>query len=444
MTKYATISLLLFAAIVSAAELPQVFSCGRQGSVGGLGGGTDLTRFIVDTTQFPDARCNDGTPAIFYYGAATRVADRDKWLIFLQGGGSCTDGQLCAQRWCSVDTNYGMDKMTSSLSRPSIRGDGFLNPDPQNQFGSWNRVLIFYCSSDVWSGNNVRTLSATVGDGTMREYDIRFKGMRIIDAVLDTLRNAGFGRRRVARHDEKAVGPWPDLDDAEAVLFAGSSAGGAGVRANLDRVGTKLKTTNPGLDYRGVIDASYGTQTEFLDFSRSTFCTNQPSYGCSYESFVRATGEFLHVGMWGAGLEESCERWHATNAPGTEWRCSDHEHVMLHHITTPLFIHQDMQDTQVGGNFVEPGFGTPSDFARRVEEELRTLPAPEEPRGGEPGRHVPQCTDHESFTNDAAAFRVRIDGVSYHDAVWNWWRGVQPIVLVRPFTGTPGRAPECP
>jgi hypothetical protein len=39
---------------------------------------------------------------------------------------------------------------------------------------------------------------------------------------------------------------------------------------------------------------------------------------------------------------------------------------------------------------------------------------------------------------------VKIAGVSYHDAVWNWWTGAQPQQLIRPFTGTPGRAPECP
>src|SRR6185436_8287851 len=104
----------------------------------------------------------------------------------------------CAQRWCSVDTNYGMDKMTSSLSKPLIRGVGFMNPDPRNHFGSWNRVLIFYCSSDAWGGDSVRTLSASLSNGATREYLMYFKGTRIVDAVLDTLRNANAsGRRRV-------------------------------------------------------------------------------------------------------------------------------------------------------------------------------------------------------------------------------------------------------
>lgn len=72
------------------------------------------------------------------------------------------------------------------------------------------------------------------------------------------------------------------------------------------------------------------------------------------------------------------------------------------------------------------------------------MPVPEEPRATTPGVFVPQCTDHESFTTDAPVFRVKIAGVSWHDAVWNWWTGAQPQRLVRPFSGTAAAAPECP
>jgi Pectinacetylesterase len=450
MTRSLALAALLFAsaALYAANPIPQVIPCGQQGVAGGLGTGTELTRVTVDTVTFPEAVCNDGTPAVFYYGAATKPEDRNKWIIFLQGGGACFDGQTCAQRWCSIDTNYGMDKMTTSLTKPQIRGVGFMNPDPQNRFGTWNRVLIFYCSSDAWNGTATRTVQATLGNAT-GEFEIHFKGVRIIDAVLDTLRYASPRyRRRVVRHSteesEVDATSWPDLDAADAVIFGGSSAGGGGVRSNLDRVAAKLRATNPTLDIRGVTDAVYATQSEFSDYTKTTYCANDPARGCSYEAFNKATRASINLGLYGSLDDVSCAQWHATNAPGTEWRCSDGEHVTMHHLSTPFFLRQDLQDPQIGGEFVAAGFGTPSEYAQRVESELRALPVPEEPRGATPGVFAPQCGDHEAFTTDEAVFRVRINGVNWHDAVWNWWTGAQPQQLVRKFTGTPGDAPECP
>lgn len=90
-----------------------------------MGGGIDLARFTIDVARYPEAVCNDGTPAVFYYGGYTKPEDRNKWIIFLQG--SCIDGQSCTERWCSIDTNYGLDKMSTSLSEAQIRGAGFLS-----------------------------------------------------------------------------------------------------------------------------------------------------------------------------------------------------------------------------------------------------------------------------------------------------------------------------
>ena len=429
--------------------LPQVFQCGKQGVAGGLGAGTEMTRITVDVERYPEAICNDRTPAIFYYGRYTKEEDRDKWIIFLQGGGSCTTGQLCAERWCGIDTNYGMDKMSTSLSKPQIRAQGFLSPDARNRFGSWNRVLIFYCSSDGWAGTGTSVVQATVNNVPPREFEIHFKGQRIIDGVLDTLRYAGVHRKhRAARHDDSAAAPatlsWPDLDNAKAVMFAGSSGGGAGVRANLDRVGAKLRATNPNVVYRGVIDAIYATLSENKNYALSVYCANDPLRGCSYETFTKESRVAIDQALFATVDDASCLQWHTANAPGTEWRCSDGEHVNFHHLSTPFFIRQDLLDESLGSGYVETGFGPGTEYAMRVEQEMRNLPVPEEARGAEPGLFIPQCTDHESFTHDDRVFDVKLAGVSWHDAVWNWWTGAQPQKLIRPFTGKVERAPECP
>ncbi|HKR64194.1 MAG TPA: pectin acetylesterase-family hydrolase [Thermoanaerobaculia bacterium] len=434
----------VFTLAAAAAPISSVLPCGATGTVGGLGAGIDLARYTIDTSKFPNAVCNDGTPGVFYYAPATREEDRNKWFIFLQGGGGCRDGQSCAERWCHVNTNYGMDKMTSSLTKPFIRGNGFLDPRPDNHFGSWNRVLIFYCSSDAWRGTKSGEHSATAGSTTVT-FTLQFRGSQIIDAVLDTLRNDVRGSRRHAvRHsvETDAVPAWPDLDSATHVLFAGSSAGGVGARSNADRVGAKLRATNPNLvDYRALFDASQSPESEKRDFTRTTYCAKDPR-GCSYASFFAAEDEH-GTDTFGARRDESCLAWHAANKPGTEWYCEDIGHVTLYHVTSPFFIHQDLQDPQVGGEYVDANFGTMTDYGAKLDAELHALPVPEEPRAATPGIFAPQCTDHESVTNDTATFDVRVGGLSYYDTVWNWWTGAQPQQVIRPFT-QPGKAPGCP
>jgi hypothetical protein len=185
-----------------------------------------------------------------------------------------------------------MDKMSTSLSKAQIRGNGFLASDARNRFGTWNRVLVYYCSSEQWAGTKAGTLTA-IAVGQSREYDIQFRGSFIVDAVLDTLRNSGpGGRRRIVRHAEGATpdaAAWPDLDEATHVLFAGSSGGGNGVINNADRVEAKLRAANPGLtDFRTVIDAIFTPDTSMLDYTQTPHCAKDPAR-CTYEGFQRTS-----------------------------------------------------------------------------------------------------------------------------------------------------------
>lgn len=429
---------LLVILLTTAPPPGDVFSCGKSGAAGGLAAGTDMVRYTVDTRRYPEALCNDGSPAVFYFAPHTAPEDRGKWIVFLQGGGGCSSGQDCAERWCSIDTNFGMDKMTSTLTKPAIHAGGFLNPDPRNRFGTWNRVLIHYCSSDNWAGTSTLVTDATLQGGAPRQYSIHLKGSRIVDAVLDTLR--GSGKRRAVRPAAAgADGPWPDLDTASHVILAGSSAGGGGVRNNADRVAEKLRSTNAALaDFRAVIDASNAMQQSDLDYAGSALCAADPA-GCAYETYMQKAWNETEVAFRKARGDASCVTFHA----GEEWRCADNQHVLMHHVTTPFFIRADLQDQLVSGNFVEAGFGTFAEFGTKLESELRALPLPEEPRGATPGVFAPQCRHHEAFTDNEPVFQVRVDGSSFHDLLWNWWRGTQPQQAIRRFAGA-GAAADCP
>lgn len=464
MTRYAAlVAVLIISSSLSGATLDKKLPCGRPGEAGGLGAGTDMNRISIDNRRYPDAVCNDSTPGTFYVSRFTREEDRNKWVIFLQGGGGCSSGQECAERWCSAGTNFGMDKMSSSLAKPAIRGNGIFERRETNRFSGWNHVLIYYCSSDNWAGNKFNTLSSSSASGGAIEFDIHFRGAKIIEAVIDTLRAPGDARVRGVRATASTASGLPDLDEATEVLFGGSSAGGGGIRNNADKVRTILRSNNVrctgssgcALVYRAAVDASFGPDSQDVDFSRSAFCASDPKL-CSYEGVFTARYASVVVGTWGAEFDDSCVAWHRTNAPGTEWRCADGEHLFANHLTSELFARQDLQDQLITGNFVEAGLGSALDFGRLQEADLREMPnlstRAEEGPSAAGGRSVavfgPQCTDHESFTSTRAFYNVKVTqgGVAYsfHDVLWNWWSGAFPQVVIRSFTGRAGAAPECP
>ena len=55
--------------------------------------------------DYPEAVCNDGSPAVYYKQGAT-TATLDKMLVFLEGGGACASKEECLERCGSEDTWY--------------------------------------------------------------------------------------------------------------------------------------------------------------------------------------------------------------------------------------------------------------------------------------------------------------------------------------------------
>jgi hypothetical protein len=426
-----------------------------------------LFRVDVNLDNFPDAVCNDGSGAVFYVRRYSNEADQNKWHIHLQGGGGCQDGLSCAQRWCSVQTNFGADKMSTTFKPlpTSIRGPGLFSPDPRNNFAGWNHVLIYYCSSDNWSGTarNVQ-LSVTGPGGNTIQYRIHFQGANILDAVIKTLQRLPGGLPVTYQNAERETITMPDLDTATHVLFSGTSAGSGGVRHHADRIGQTLRRDNVQcqsgqtcpLVFRAVIDAGYGPKFEDLDYTNFVGCLNPPFF-CNYTALMQHQWNNVSMGLYQAQVDQSCVEWHRTKQPGTEWKCADLEHVMENHITTPYFVRADLQDELKRGNFVEAGFGTEDDFGQATYDQLLKLPNLDSfaeegsvMSGGTPlatpGIFGPQCTQHVGLTDNRAFFDVKVPsgGVSYnaHQVLWNWWMGQSPQRVIYPYTG-PGPAPTC-
>src|SRR4029453_3566540 len=64
------------------------FAPPRKARTGAVRKGTHLMKVTLALVQHPDAICNDGSPGVIYVRRASVAPDENKWVLFLQGGGS--------------------------------------------------------------------------------------------------------------------------------------------------------------------------------------------------------------------------------------------------------------------------------------------------------------------------------------------------------------------
>ncbi len=414
----------------------QALDCGTATSVGGLADGNDaiaLAQHAIDTAAFPDALCNDGSTAVFYYRPATDPAATNKWVIELMGGGGCHSADQCAKRWCSVDTNFSKTQMTSTTSPPDTNGNGILArasdqalPAP-NPIEAYNQILIKYCSSDTWRGTqrDLAVEAAHPVTGVPVAYRIHFLGRRILEATLDTLRRDGapaltYGATQL-----------PDLDDATEVILAGASAGGGGTTFNLDWLQQRLAGQGSSAQVLGLIDSTFAPELVGLDFSTSTYCTAMNL--CTDAEFL-GYGYDVQTTTWGAEDELSCAQSHPTE----RWKCASDTHVIQNHLTTPFFVRQGLADGLISDLYVAGGIKTNGvaytlqRFGADVRAQLLGLPnlrtTAEEGASitKAAGGFGPVCDKHETLRSTADTFQVTItpsggDPTRMFD-VWLAWR----------------------
>ena len=439
---------------------------GVQGSAGNVMAGQVMFRVDIDPLEFPKTSCNDGTPSVFYVRTATESQFKNHWHISMQGGGGCRSGTDCANRWLSIGTNFGANKMSTSMNPANgISLGGIFHPDRSfNNFATWNHVFIYYCSSDGWRGTKSDVqLTATSNQGNSVDYRIHFHGANILNATIQMLKRT-HGQPVRYQDDRQQDHDMPDLDNADFVLFSGTSAGSNGIKHHADRVRESLMNTNVNctsrsscaLDFRAWIDAGYDPDFDDHDYGPTVLCTQLSL--CSYQQLMEYQWQDIDMNTYGALGEKSCIDWHRKNEPGTEWKCADGIHLIENHITTPFFLRQDQQDQLKRGNYIDAGFGSAADFGQGIYEQmleladLNILAEEGSVRSGgrpltTPGTFSPKCLHHESIRTNQSFFNVRVNEggtlYSYHDVLWNWVSGINPQQVIRPFDG-PGPAPGCP
>ena len=116
----------------------------------GSGGRHSLALHMLPNDLYPDAVCNDGTAAGFYYRKGGSddsgfLIEDPRWLVFLQGGGWCWDEESCEQRKGIYPNLMSSKTWTKNKALSGI----FSHDALSSPLATASKVFVPYCSSGV-------------------------------------------------------------------------------------------------------------------------------------------------------------------------------------------------------------------------------------------------------------------------------------------------------
>lgn len=428
-----------------------------------------LHRVDIDPALFPHAVCSDGTSPSFYVREASTLADENRWVIHLQGGGGCTDEATCRERWCGDNGSY-----TAALMSNDWNDDGFVDRPEEawvlgissnvatNDFATWNHVYVPYCTSDLWLGRE--------GDVDLGSFSVDANGHTYLYAVRNMLRQLGAPWTSVHGYT------MPVLDDAEEILFSGTSAGGYGALQNGDWFLDKFPDARVGLVIDGAMDIDPQTLGLFGVWEETT---NWP-----YSSARLATWDAMWQpgGWWheiDAFIDEDCRGQY--EAGGSLEICTSSSWLLrlalggVPIVQTPTFLRMDLEDPVLSqwitgpnpdGHDVRMGNNGPvptlQDYTEMMRETMVQLAA--DPQT-DISVHAPRCGQHVGLehgnafggwtTDDTSDVLPRVPQLmdeTLRDALWLWFNPGGAFVRDRridsdevdPITGTPIDYSSCP
>jgi hypothetical protein len=351
---------LILVAAVLAPALLAVPGAGAQTS-------TTLTRQVIDPQEYPVARCNNGNAATFYFRPAAR-ADRDKWVIHLDGAGSCNDAASCERRALGDPFSISALGLPATMTaRGILSPDRSVNPD----FAGYNHVFAHYCTSDLWVGDSQRRVGNAVW---------QFRGRPVFDAMIDQL----------AR---RSIGDAATLDTATEILLTGSSAGAIGVASHLDRVAVRF----PKARVRGVADSGW-VPVAVAPFTEAAL-----------GGLPWVTSPIDSVKLWNARPSGFCVD--ASDAAS----CLNLE-VAFRHIRTPMFVYASENDPEalrLLGLTQPPGTDAEREYVGAFNRALRDSLA------GVPAHYIADAPRRGILTDPA--FNAAIAESGFVKALGDWY-----------------------
>lgn len=312
-----------------------------------------------------NARCLDGTPAVYYHRKGTGTG-ANKWYIHQQGGGWCYTLDSCVGRSHGSLGSTKADKNTSSLNGGYFSIDQKQNPLMYN----WNAVFLRYCDGASVSGDKA---TPTVVEN---KTTLHFRGRAILDSEINSI-----------LHER-------GMNQATDVIVSGCSAGGLATFLHCDHWAEAVdKATDNKAKVTCMPDSGF-----FLDEDR------KPRYGRNMRNvyqFQESSAE---------GLNAACVKAHtATNDTEkcifAQWSSA--------HIKTPTFPLQSQYDSWQTGNVMGAGDpATQNEFGRNltaiVKEQLLASP--------QHGIFLDSCHHHCGAWNGPI-----IDTVGSGEALHQWY-----------------------
>lgn len=254
-----------------------------------------------------DAVCTDGSPAGYYWSAATTAAGNSTWLVYLEGGGWCFSATSCAERCGTPSAPKTGSSLCSSRAWGDTTSEEGLFAPASSGLADANKVFVRYCTSDGHMGN------AT-------QFGWQFRGGVVVASVIaDVVRRHGLG---------SGVGGRQDL-----LVFGGGSAGARGAMVHLDYVPEML----------GARAAAHVTVRGFLD---SPLWLDEAPFRAGTTSLANTTvavhgyAEVSHLGT----------RCAAANPGADGWRCLFGQYRMPLVRTPYLLVASQYDAFQLGWN----------------------------------------------------------------------------------------------
>jgi hypothetical protein len=409
-----------------------------------------LHRVVLNGGEFPDATCSDGTPGVFYVRIGSGD-DVNRWVIHVQGGGGCNDYGSCLERWCGTQgaLPYKANKMSSDWNADGVtdlaehvRGPGMASESANNQFSTWSHAWAYYCSSDMWEGQES---DVEMHSGTS-SFAVDANGHHILHAMRKMLRKLNSNPAWTTAGDL-----WvPDLDDATEIVFTGTSAGAKGAISNADW----FLSVFPDSDNSLVLDANFDISDDVL--TSEDVWIDYDLDGVGDETYVVGR-EVIYNDEWLPGgyaaeidafVDESCRAFY--EPLGRMDRCNQFSTMLTGTIagapiiSTPTFSRFDLIDNLIRDQYTQHpndrGYslliggmnGTPIDpndyavLSRATLLETWLVGAPLT------GVFAPRCGDHVGLENDAVFAAVTtpdtddvnmaslMNPSNFHDALLLW------------------------
>jgi len=331
------------------------------------------------TTVCPDGQpiiqCTDGTRPVFYYLPGTS----DRWIIKVQNGGVVCLGDCWKDEdRASFTSAWGAHRATRSFT-------GLYKPFADWPFASYNRIIIDKCVGDRNCGSNTLTSIDQFDDQGVAKgpADVYFHGYRELQALLKYLTIWNEGNRltptsqiALAAHSNGSNGLYMYIDRLAEYIRHDPSDGQPGLGlVNADVRGLASSFVRPSVEAENLVNNplqdifvwNHYAPLSFDDHIQAPLSTGPfgMADGLWYATLVYLDGiEFKWHRSWGAvvsdmaipvsideitevaTVDESCFAAHGLHGGAGDniEACLDSMHVLMNHITTPMFLSPQLYD----------------------------------------------------------------------------------------------------